>query len=234
MADPVQDNLLREIQEDLRREKFETLWKRFGSWLIGFAVAVVVAVAGYQAWQAWEASSREARSAEFIAAESQVQSDPTAAAAAFAELADKGSSGYALLAGFREAALLAEQDRREDAAAVYERIAGGDGEPLYRDLAALRAVSLRLTDGATPADLDALAQRLASLSTDTNPWRYTARELSAALALQRGDLAQARELLAKLQADIETPPGIRARAGEMLGRLGPPPQTNTQDTQDAQ
>ena len=56
MADPVQENLLREIQEDLRRERLEKLWKRYGSVLIGAALAIVVAVAAYQAWKAWELS----------------------------------------------------------------------------------------------------------------------------------------------------------------------------------
>lgn len=233
MADPVQENLLREIQEDLRREKFETLWKRYGSWLIGAAIAMVLAVAAYQAWQAWEKNRREARSAEFIAAESLAQSDPAAATDAFAALAETGSGGYAVLAGFREAALLADQRRREDAAAAYERIAAGDSEPLYRDLATLRAVALRLDGDGTPADLDSLAERLVRLSEDANPWRYTARELGAALALRRGDVDRARALFAKLQADIETPQGIRARAAEMLARLGPlPPDADTRaDTQ---
>ncbi len=223
MADPVQENLLREIQEDLRREKFETLWKRYGSWLIGAAIAVVLAVAAFQAWRTWETSRREARSADFIAAETLAQTDPAAAMDAFAALAARGSDGYAMLAGFREAALLAAQGRRDEAAVTYDRIAGGSSEPLYRDLATLRAVAIRLGAGASGADLDTLATRLSPLSEDSNPWRHSARELSAALALQRGDVTGARELYTKLRDDVETPQGIRARAGEMIARLGPAP-----------
>lgn len=221
MADPVQENLLREIQEDLRREKLETLWKRYGSWLIAAAIAIVVAVGAFQAWRAWETSRRKDRGAEFIAAETLAQSDPAAATTAFATLAAKGSDGYALLAGFREAALLADQGHRDQAAVAYDRIAAGGGEPLYRDLATLRAVALRLNDGASGDELETLAVRLSPLSEDSNPWRYSAREMAAAIALQRGDVTGAREQLTKLQGDIETPQAIRARAAEVLGRLGP-------------
>lgn len=223
MADPAQDNLLREIQEDLRREKLETLWKRYGAWLIGAAVAVVLAVAAFQAWRAWQVSRLETQSEAFMAAEALARTEPGAAVPAFAALSDEDGLGYGLLAGFREAALLAQQGRHEDAVDAYERIAGGDSDALYRDLATLQAIALRLDMNNGPAELDGLADRLSRLNEDSNPWRFSARELAAALALQRGDAAKARELFASLEADIETPRGIRARASEMLSRIAPPP-----------
>ena len=219
MADPVQENLLREIQEDLRREKLEKLWKRYGVVLIGTVVVIVVAVAAYQAWKAWELSHREARSASFIAAEGLTGDDPAAAADAFAGIADEGSDGFAMLAGLRQAALLADQGRGDEAAAAYEALAAKLDHPLYRDLARLRWISARLAADPAAAEDGRLNEALAALSGDTNPWRYSAHEISAAIALRTGDVARARELFGKLQADVETPQGIRARASEMLARI---------------
>ncbi len=219
MADPVQENLIREIREDLRREKFEKLWKQHGATLIAALVAIVLAVAGYQAWRTWELNRREARSAAFIAAETLSARDPAAAEAAFAELAGDGKDGYAMLAGFQAAGLLAREGRADEAADAFEKLAAGTDHALYRDLAELRSVSARLASAKPAADPDHLAEVLAPLMEDANPWRYSARELAAVLALQRGDEARARELLAKLEADVETPPGIRARAAELLPRL---------------
>lgn len=219
MADPAQENLIREIREDLRREKFEKLWKQYGASLIAALVAIVLAVAGYQAWRAWELSRREARSTDFLAAETLSARDPAAAEAAFAELAADGKDGYAMLAGFHAAGLLARQGRAEEAADAFEKLAAGTDHPLYRDLAKLRSVSARLASTKPVEDPDHLADVLAPLMDDANPWRYSAREFAAVLALQRGDEAQARELLGKLAADVETPQGIRARAAELLPRL---------------
>lgn len=219
MADPVQENLLREIQEDLRRERLEKLWKRYGSVLIGAALALVVAVAAYQAWNAWQLSQREARSAAFIAAERLADGDPSAAENAFAAIGDEGSDGFAMLAGFRQAALLAEGGRLDDAAAEYDALAARLDHPLYRDLARLRWVSVRLSSDPAAAEDSRLGEALVALSGDTNPWRFSAREMSAAVALRKGDVGQARELLGKLQADVETPQGIRTRSAEMLARL---------------
>lgn len=219
MADPVQENLLREIQEDLRRERLEKLWKRYGSVLIAAVLAIVVAVAAYEAWKAWELGQREAQSAAFTAAEALAENDPAAAAEAFSAVADDGAGGFGMLAGFRRAALLTDGGRPEDAAAEYDALASRLDQPLYRDLARLRWVAVRLAADPAAAEYARLREALAALSGDTNPWRFSAREIGAGVALQKGDVAQARELLGKLQADVETPQGIRSRAAEMLARL---------------
>lgn len=219
MADPVQENLLREIQEDLRRERLEKLWKRYGAYLIGVVVAVVVAVAAYQAWQGWKLSQREAASTAFLAAEEMAATDPFAAANAFAGIADQGAGGFSMLAAFRKAALLASGGRKDEAAAAYDALAAELDQPLYRDLARLRWVSARLNPDVGGGDDSRLNQALDVLTDDTNPWRYSAREISASLALRKGDVAEARALFQKLEADVETPQGIRERAAEMLARI---------------
>jgi hypothetical protein len=219
VADPVQENLLREIQEDLRRERVEKLWKRYGAYLIAAAVAVVLTVAAYQAWKAWELSRREATSGAFIAAEELAANDPVAAADAFASIAEEGAGGFSVLAAFREAALLAREGRADEAATAYDALAAELDQPLYRDLARLRWVSARLRADAGAGDEGRLNEALDGLTGDTNPWRYSAREVSASLALRKGDVAEARALFEKLQADVETPQGIRERAAEMLARI---------------
>jgi hypothetical protein len=219
VADPVQENLLREIQEDLRRERLEKLWKRYGAYFIGAVVAVVLAVAAYQAWQGWELGRREEASGAFLAAEERSATDPGAAANAFAGITDEGSGGFSMLAAFRKAALLTRQGRADEAAAAYESLAAELEDPLYRDLARLRWVSARLRADAAAGDEGRLNEALDTLTRDTNPWRYSAREITASLALQNGDVAKARALFEELRADVETPQGIRGRAAEMLVRI---------------
>ena len=44
---PVGD-LFREIDEELRQERFEKLWQNYGKYVIGAAVAVVLSVGGWK------------------------------------------------------------------------------------------------------------------------------------------------------------------------------------------
>ena len=54
---------------------------------------------------------------------------------------------------------------------------------------------------------------------DGNPWRHSAREMTALLAERQGDRAVAKTLLGGLVNDTSAPRGIRTRATEMLTRL---------------
>ncbi|MCH7664263.1 MAG: hypothetical protein IH859_10405 [Chloroflexi bacterium] len=42
MADQTQDSFLREIEEELRQERYAKLWKKYGNYLIAAALAFVL------------------------------------------------------------------------------------------------------------------------------------------------------------------------------------------------
>lgn len=215
--DPEQDMLFREIEEDLREEQLTKLWKTYGNWIIGAAVAIVVAVAGHQIWRNYDLSTRQAEGERFAEAARLAGGDQAdAALAAFSRMTGDARDGYAMLAGFREASLLARKGDLSGAALAYDKVASDDRfDPVYRDLARLLSVANDLDTG----NPQALAAKLAPLTAGTNPWRFSAQELSAALALKTGDTAKAKDLYGFLSTEAGTPPGIRARATEMLGLL---------------
>ena len=43
-------DVFKEVDEDLRREQLKSIWDRFGAYIIGAAVLIVVATAGYRLW----------------------------------------------------------------------------------------------------------------------------------------------------------------------------------------
>lgn len=216
MADPVQDSLFREIEEDLRHERWTKLWKRYGTYAAGAVLALVLSVAGYQGWRAYDIATRQSDGERFAAALKLAGDKQTQAAAeAFAGMAADATAGYALLARFQEAALMAK--RGGPAAEAYADLAQDPGvDAVYRDLAVILGAFHEI-NGPGTGDLSA---RLAPLTADGNPWRHSAKELTAVLAVRTGDRTKARALFTALAADATAPQGIRARAGEMLAILG--------------
>ncbi|MCH7958440.1 MAG: tetratricopeptide repeat protein [Proteobacteria bacterium] len=215
MADPVEDSLFREIEEDLRQEHWAKLWKRYGNYAVGAVLALVLSVAGYQGWRVYDIATRQSDGERFAAALKLADDKQTQAAAeAFAGLAADATAGYALLARFQEAALLA---KRGDPAAAYAELAQDPGvDAVYRDLAVILGAFNEM-NGPGAGDLSA---RLAPLTADGNPWHHSAKELIAVLAARAGDRTKARALFTDLAADATAPQGIRARASEMLAILG--------------
>lgn len=218
MADHAQDGLLREIDEELRQEHYAKLWKRYGSYVIAATVVLVVGVAGFQIWRAQDTKARRANSEAYTLAERLIrQGKPDEAAAAFAALAADARSGYALLARFQEAAVRANQDKAQEAAAIYREIAADTSLPqIYRNEAIVLGAFQEL-DTADPAALEA---RVTPLSGGDSPWRHSVREITGLIALRSGDRDKARETFRALSQDATAPAAIRNRAGEMLAILG--------------
>ncbi len=210
-------DIFREVDEEIRQENYAKLWKRYGSYAIGFAVLLVAAVAGYQIWQNYDLERRTELSDRYAAVTGQVLEDQDSAAqAALSEIADPSDAGYGTLAAFARAQLLAEAGNTAEAAAIWDAIAeqspSGDS---FRAIATLLSVMHQL-DGGDPA---ALAPRLQPLMEAGQPFRTSAQELDALLAIKQGDSDRARSRLEAIGQDLFAPPAARERAAQLLATL---------------
>jgi hypothetical protein len=218
VADQIQDSLLREIDDELRHEKYAKLWKKYGNYVLTLAVLLVVGVAGYQGWRSWDLKTRTEQSDRFLAAlDLRTSGNLQAARDALAGLADDAGKGYATLARFQEAAVLENLGDRKGAIALYGSLSNDGSVPeSFRQLAVILGAMLELDS----ADPTALTERVAPLTAAGNPWRFTALEITALAAVRSSNMDRAREIFTQLSSDASTPQGIRGRAAEMLAILG--------------
>jgi len=210
-------DIFREVDEEVRRERLQQLWERHGNLIVALALLIVLAVGGWRGYDWWEDRKATESGAAFEAAVALAESGKQdEAQAAFSKLAKEGSSGYRILARFREAAELGKTD---PAAAVkaYDSLAAesGVGRSL-QDLAVIRA-GLIVVDTATPAEL---ATRLEPLTASDRPFRHAARELLALGAWRAGDAAAAKRWFDLIATDLETPAGTRQRIEVLMTLSG--------------
>ena len=210
--------ILREIDEELRQDQFKVLWRKHGTAIVAGVLAVVVAVAGFQGWRYWEAEKQRADATAYaIALEIAAEGDTKGALSQFATASEEAGDGYKLLMRFQAAALKAEDGDLDGAVADYERIAATTGiDDVYRDLATVLLVLRRSEEGSA----EGLIDRIAPLAEDGRAFRFTAREIGAALALDAGDMDTARAYLARITDDLTAPQGARGRAAEILAAIG--------------
>ena len=221
MAERTEDDILfEEIDDELRQDRAHKMWKAYGHYVIGLALAIVVGVGGYKAWRYYDLTSRQAAGERFATATQLAADNKTEDTFnALSDLAADGTEGYKVLARFSQARLMAQNNDSNGAAETYRSLAEDSSlDSLYRDMAVILGALVELNVPGT--DWAGLEQRLAPLSADTSPWRFSAREISAIAAQQTGDKNKARDLYKSLNDDAMAPQGVRARAQEMLSILG--------------
>lgn len=218
------NEFIREVNEDYRRDQVANIWRRYSGVIIALAILVVAGVGGWRYWQSAQRSAAEAASEQFDRA-NRLARDGKAQEAdkIFDDLEAQGPAGYRLLARIRAATEAGKADPAKGAA-EFDRIAADSavGEGL-RDLARLCAALLRI-DMPDPAPALASLQSLAAGS----PFRHTAREMLGLSALRRGQYEEAGRWFDQLNADPETPQGLRQRIEVYVALVAGGPVTVTE------
>lgn len=192
------DNIIREIDEELRSDRMRNLWRRFGVWVIAAAVVIVLAVAVNEGWQWWQNSNSSASSDQFYSAlELAEGSDIPAAQDALNKVIAANHGGYPVLARFRSAALLAKDGKTAEAVAAYDAIATAESNKYLRELALALAGNL-LVDGGDVAQVE---QRVGGLISGNGAMRNAARESLGLAKYKAGDLDGARTSFEEVLAD---------------------------------
>ena len=202
-----------EVEEELRRERYQAMLRKWGPWVAGVAAAIIIAAAGYQFWSATTRQASDAASDAYQAAASLFEAGAiNEADAAFARLAETGPRGYGALALMRRASIAQALGDREEAARLYEAAGERSPDPLTRDVARYRAALAAFDD----LSLDDLSLRLEPLTRAGSAVGPLARELMAAAALRDQRWDDARRGYELLSFALDAPPGVQRRAMEAL------------------
>lgn len=211
-----QDNIFREVDEELRSDRMRAFWRRFAPYIIGAAVAVVAIVAVNEG-VTWYNSSNSAQSSdELYAAFDLIDGgDLPAAQTALDKVIANGSGSYPTLAKFREAGILAKENKPADAVAAYDALSTTLSNVRLRELALVLAGNL-LVDSGSLADVQA---RVETIATDGNPLRNAAREALGLAQYKAGDFAAAQTSFEAVINDPLTQSGTRNRMGYYIAQL---------------
>lgn len=208
------DSFIREVNEELRSEQMRAVWSRYGRFLIGGAVAVVVATALWGAYEYWSERQASASGDRFLAALTLVREGKNAEAdTALKALEADGSGAYPVLARLRAATLAAEKNDAAAAITAFTAIGKDTSVPdVVRDSARLRAAYL-LVDTGTYEQVSAEAEQIA---VPNNALRHSAREVLGLAAYKAGDMGKAKDWFEQTKADAQAPSNVANRARMML------------------
>jgi hypothetical protein len=213
-----QEVLLREVDEAVRKDQLDSVVKRYGWAIAGALVVGLAAFGGWLYWSDHREGQIEERSEKLIAAFDKLEAGQVAQAGDdLAALSEEGSSATAISAKLARAGIALRDNRKAEAIALYESIAGDDAAPKpHRDLATIRAVAAQFDDLEPQRVID----RLKPLATPGNPWFGSAGELVAHAYLKQGKQDLAGPLFAAVAQDENVPQTLRSRTRQLAGLLG--------------
>jgi hypothetical protein len=201
-------DIFREVEEDVRRERLQKIWKAYGDYIIAAGVLMFAAIAGFQLWERHQDNER-ARAANALTAAQQM-TDPAKAAEAFDSLSKDAPGGYALVARLAAANAMVSSGKGKEGIDLYRKIADEDSGTVGM-VARLRA-GWALSESGTRKEL---ADLLAPLDKDGSAWRPLAREILAFADYRALDMKSAQAKYQALARDTEAPEGLRRRAEAM-------------------
>ncbi len=213
------DLLLREVDEEVRRERLLQWWKRYGGWVIGLVVLAVAATAAWQYWHWRTERLLDAESARFESARRELQTEktpPSEAAKRWRALSQEFSSeAYRTLARIKAAGALSRAGEFEAAERAWGAIAEQAPEQRLRYHARLSEASVALARGAN----DRAREILQPMAVPENPFYHAVLELLGGIALSEGNREEAREHWQAIADDPAAPPALRNRVGELIALL---------------
>ena len=207
-------DIFREVDEDVRHDRWMGLWQQYGPYLITIVAAIILSVAGRAFWLNYTQEKQEAESGQYDHAVSLILAgDTSGALSTLEELSQSTSSTYSHLAQFQAASQHLETGDKATALAVYDALnENSDVDEKLRGLASLLGAIISL-------DVETNEQsraRLTPLAVYGESWYYSAQEFLALLALRSNQMEEAISIYSGLVNDQTTPPGIKQRAGEIL------------------
>src|SRR5262245_46899285 len=208
-------DIFQEVEEDVRRERYEQLWKKYGNYVIAAAAVLVLAVGGYQAWVAYDNSQRQQVSEKYQGAQGLAAAGKAAEAEAqFTELSKSGFTGYATLAKFNLVGAYLAQGKRDPAIALLRELTESSDDTVS-SVARLR-LAWAEADARPRPEIQTILQPLTAAG---SPWRFAAAEVLAYVELKSGSRAQAEADYLSLSQEPGAAAGLRQRAAAILQYL---------------
>ena len=213
------ESLFREVDEEVRRQQLQDLWKRWGNLFIAASLVVLVVIAGFKFWQYKQQQLAEAGAVSYFAAVKLATDGKTAEAdKKLQDLSSGPHSGFALLAQLKEAGQLGQAGKIDEAVKAYDSIAASSQvDQNTRNAARIRSAML-LVDTAPAAEI---TQRVGDLNSPQSIWRNEVREILALAAYRTKDYLTADKLLNEILSDAEAPANLRQRAQILISLLAP-------------
>jgi hypothetical protein len=214
----ISETFVKEVDENLRRDRINDFFKENGSWLIAGLILFLAACGGLIWYQQYRENRTEAQVEQLAQIYKAIAVGNTSKVPQqLDELSTSGSKAVRASALFTRAAFAVQENDNKLAIATYKKVRDDSSLPdAYRNAALVRETALEFDQ----LDPQQVIAQLAPIAKPGNPWFGSAGEMTALALIKAGKTKQAGQLFATLAKDKNVPESIRNRSIQISGSLG--------------
>ena len=205
MSEPLED----EVNEELRRQQLKSIWDRFGVYIIGFAVLIILSVGGNEIINHLNNRLSQRESNAFDNALNLIENGNDSVGLDQLIKLTKGKTGYKGLALFRLSSESLTNGNYQEAV-NYLKKASLD-KTLTNNLRVFAKIKagLILVDNGSFSEVDVLLKEVVE---NGGPFSFHAKEILALALIKNGRDLEAQEIFQEIANDASAPPVLARRA----------------------
>ena len=205
MSEPLED----EVNEELRRQQLKSIWDRFGVYIIGFAVLIIISVGGNEIINHLNNRLSQRESNAFDNALNLIENGNDSAGLDQLIKLTEGKTGYKGLALFRLSSESLTNGNYQEAV-NYLKKASLD-KTLTNNLRVFAKIKagLILVDNGSFSEVDVLLKEVIESG---GPFSFHAKEILALALIKNGRDLEAQEIFQEIANDASAPPVLARRA----------------------
>ncbi len=199
-----EENLIKEINEEIKQDNYKKLWNKYGKYLIGLLIIIIFFVSSGTIYKNYKTNKIEKQSELYFQAIEFIKNEDYAKAEKILnEINNSKDSGYSILSALQ---IIHLKNKGKVNVNIENIIL--DKNPFFEDYFLLQKFNQNLNEKKN----NILIDKIIKISRPGSPWRFTAHELLTAYYIKNNDLNSAIQSLNIITEDNEAPPFMKERA----------------------
>ena len=207
-------NIFNEVDEDIRKERYQNLWSNYGKYIIAFLMLIVIAFSLTQYFQAKNISDNKAILDMYFSAAEGIEKNQLDFANNELEIVyNQKNKMLAALSGFKMSETYLNNNQKEEAILLLEKIVDNRSlESIYRELALYKYIMINFEN----IDISSIEKKIVSIGVNKNNLHPYFQEIIGIKYLTAGNIEKANSVFTDLLLNEDTPFDLKMRLDKLI------------------
>ena len=205
-------NIFNEVDEDIRKERYQNLWSKYGKYVIGFLFLIVISFSFSQYYQSKKISdSKKILDIYFLAMENVEKNQLDLAMQNLEIIYAKKNKILAAISGLKLSETYLKNNQKEKALLILKNVYNNDSiDSIYRELALYKYIIINFEN----TDVQSIEDMVKSIKVKILVSYF--QEMIGIKYLTLNNIKEANSIFTNLSLDINTPLDLRIRLDKLI------------------